>query len=89
MNGFEELECIGSVALWKRAGFEVDIHAIEAVEATGRFNVTLANLNNLDNVELDKYDALFIPGGPHYAKIEANETVRKIIDYFMVFTISK
>lgn len=82
-NGFEELECIGSVALWKRAGFEVDIHAIEANEATGRFNVTLANLHNLNDVALDNYDALFIPGGPHYSKIEGNETVRKIIDYFM------
>lgn len=85
-NGFEELECIGSVALWKRAGFEVDIYALDATIATGRFNVTLCNLNNLNNlndVSLEKYDALFIPGGPHYAKIEADEFVRKVIDYFM------
>lgn len=82
-NGFEELECIGSIALWKRAGFEVDIYAINSIEATGRFNITLKNLYNLQNVHLENYDALFIPGGPHYSKVENYPQARSIIEYFM------
>ena len=33
-------------------------------------------------MELNQYDAVFIPGGPHFKKIEANERVREIVDYF-------
>lgn len=81
-QGFEELECVGACALWLRGGIEVDVYTVGAEEATGRFGLTLAHLKELNTVELNQYDAVFIPGGPHFKKIEANERVREIVDYF-------
>ncbi len=82
-DGFEELEAVGSIALLRRANITVDIYAIDADIATGRFALTIAHLNNLKKIDLDQYDALLLPGGPHYAKLEANKDVLEIIDIFM------
>ena len=82
-NGFEELEAVGTIALLRRAGITIDIYAIDDVQACGRFNLMISQLNNLNDVNVNDYDALFLPGGPHYAKLEANETVLNIIDIFM------
>lgn len=82
-DGFEELECVGAIALWKRAGFDVDIFALDNIEATGRFNLTIKNIFNLQNIHLENYDALFIPGGPHYVKVEKNVQVQSIIESFI------
>lgn len=82
-NGFEELEAVGTIALLRRAGIQIDIHAIDDTQACGRFNLMISNLFNLKDVNLEDYDALFLPGGPHYAKLESNEDVLNIIDIFM------
>lgn len=82
-NGFEELEAIGSIALLKRSGIEVDIYALNDVKASGKHNLVLADLEKFENVDLTKYDGLLIPGGPHYAELEASEKVKEIITFFM------
>lgn len=82
-NGFEELEAVGTIALLRRAGIQIDVHAIDDIQACGRFNLMISQLNNLNDVNIEAYDALFLPGGPHYAQLEANETVLSIIDYFI------
>lgn len=82
-KGFEELECVGSVATLLRAGISVDIYAIDNIEAEGRFGLTLKKLYNLQNVHLENYDALLIPGGPHFKLLESNPQVRSIIETFM------
>ncbi|MBR3840521.1 MAG: DJ-1/PfpI family protein [Erysipelotrichales bacterium] len=81
-QGYEELECIGACALLLRGGVEVDIYTVDNTEATGRFGLTLAHLNDLKNVDIKQYDGVLIPGGPHYKKIEVNERVKEIVDYF-------
>lgn len=82
-NGFEEVEAIGTIALLKRSGLEVDIYALNDTKANGKHQLTLSNLILLDNVNTNEYDALLIPGGPHYAELEANTKVKDIIADFM------
>lgn len=82
-NGFEELEAVGTIALLRRAGIQIDVHAIDDNQACGRFDLMISQLHNLKDVKVEDYDALFLPGGPHYAKLEANEDVLSIIDVFM------
>ena len=82
-DGFEELEAIGTIALLRRANITIDVCAIDATEATGRFAITTSNLCNLNDIDVQDYDALFLPGGPHYQKLEANQQVLDIITSFM------
>lgn len=82
-NGFEELEAIGTIALLKRSGIDVDIRAIKDVKATGRFELTLSDLHPLNDIGVNRYDALFIPGGPHFKTLEANDEVKEVIHSFV------
>lgn len=82
-NGFEELEAIGTIALLKRSGIQVDIYALNDVKASGKHRLVLADLVKLENINVDDYDALLLPGGPHYAELEASDKVKGIITSFM------
>ena len=83
-QGYEELECVGAVALLLRGGVDVDIVTIDNEEATGRFGLTLAHLKDLKDVDVNEYDGVLLPGGPHYKKLQVNEDVRKVVDYFYI-----
>ena len=81
-NGFEELEAVGTIALLRRAGVTIDVAAVHGHEATGRFELTFSNLKSLDEVDVDAYEGVFLPGGPHYQKIEQNDKVKGILKSF-------
>ena len=57
-NGFEEIEAVGTIALLKRAGLTVDIACLHEYSATGRYDVTITNLKNLDEVNYKDYDLI-------------------------------
>lgn len=79
-NGFEELEAMGPIALLRRAGVDVDIvSAANGNDATGRFGVTYSPAVPMKDYDFSSVDCLIIPGGPHYAKILANEEAKKVI----------
>lgn len=82
-DGFEELEAVGTIALLRRAGICVDVFAIDANKASGRFNLELSSLNDVSDAILDDYGMLFLPGGPHYAKLELTPRVLDILDIFI------
>lgn len=82
-DGFEELEAVGTIALLRRAGIHIDVFAIDHTIASGRFNITLSDLKNLQDIEITAYDMLFLPGGPHYQKLESNTQVMQILDFFV------
>ena len=82
-NGFEEVEAIGTIALLKRSGLEVDIYSLNDTKASGKHKLVLSNLIKLENVNTNEYDALLIPGGPHYAELGNNDLVKSIITNFM------
>lgn len=80
-NGFEEIEAIGTIALLKRAGIEVDIACLHNTSATGRYDVTISNLKNLNVVNYKEYDLIFIPGGPEYIELSKTPKVLEIIKF--------
>lgn len=82
-NGFEELEAIGTIALLKRSGIEVDIYALNDTKASGKHGLVLSDINILTDVDLSDYACLLLPGGPHYAEIESNQLVQSIIKQFI------
>lgn len=82
-DGFEELEAVGVIALLRRANIYTDVITIQDTQATGRFQITLANLKRFDDIVISDYDMLFLPGGPHYETLEANEDVQNCISFFI------
>ena len=80
-NGFEEIEAVGTIALLKRAGLTVDIACLHEYSATGRYDVTISNLKNLDEVNYKEYDLIFIPGGPEYVELSNTKKVLEIIKF--------
>lgn len=82
-DGFEELEAVGVIALLRRANITIDVFALDATQATGRFDLTIAALNDIDTADVSAYDMLFLPGGPHYQKLEADERVQRILKDFI------
>lgn len=81
-NGFEELEAVGAIALLRRAGICVDVYSLHDEQATGRFDVTISKVRNIKAANANEYDALLLPGGPHYVELETNETVISLIQAF-------
>lgn len=79
---FEELEAVGTIALLRRAGIGVDVCSMKGNAATGRFDLTLSHLFNFHDINPDDYDALFLPGGPHYVALEKSEPLRQTIQSF-------
>ena len=82
-NGFEEVEALGSIALLKRSGIEVDIYTLNDTKAKGKHDLVIADIQKYENVDISMYDGLLIPGGPHYVEMEASQKVKDTIDYFM------
>lgn len=72
-NGFEELEAMGSIALLRRAGLDVDIVSMAGESATGRFGVTYSPTCPFDTYDFAQADCLLIPGGPHHKTIRHNQ----------------
>ena len=49
--------------------------------ATGRYDVTISNLKNLDEVNYKEYALIFIPGGPEYVELSNTQKVLEIIKF--------
>ena len=81
-NGFEELEAIGTIALLKRSGIEVDLYSTTQDVVFGKHNIAITNVLPLKTCEENNYDLLLLPGGPHYEALENNPKVIELIQTF-------
>lgn len=81
-DGFEELEAVGTIALLRRAGIPIDVYALDAKQATGRFQINMGEIKDISEADVEDYGMLFLPGGPHYQKLEADERVMNMLDHF-------
>lgn len=84
-EGFEELEAMGPIALLRRAGLQVDlVSAANEPFVKGRFGDTFTPATPMKDYDFSDIDALIIPGGAHYVKLEANpavlDLIRKVYD---------
>ncbi len=82
-DGFEDIEALGTVALLRRAKIEVDIFSLKKENIIGSYgtNLTLPIFNKT-NIDLSKYDLLFIAGGKEYVELEASSIFIDVIKYF-------
>ncbi|MDD3128859.1 MAG: DJ-1/PfpI family protein [Candidatus Izemoplasmatales bacterium] len=82
-DGFEDIEALGTSALLRRAGFEVDFFSVyndKYVE--GSYKTIVAKVNKMKKLIVDDYDGIFIPGGKAAFIIREIETVRQIVKDF-------
>lgn len=81
-NGFEEMEAVGTFALLRRGGLEVDVYSLRGTEAKGRFGLMCAELKPFEDFQDDNYAALILPGGPQWQELEASQGVQDLLKVF-------
>ncbi|MCR5112659.1 MAG: DJ-1/PfpI family protein [Acholeplasmatales bacterium] len=77
-EGFEEEEAMAPFALLRRAGADLTV-ASTATSVTGSHGFTLANIALINNLNINDYDVLIIPGGAHWKFLYESEMVHKIV----------
>ncbi|WP_051615603.1 DJ-1/PfpI family protein [Haploplasma modicum] len=83
-NGVEDVEALATKALLVRAGLAIDFFTLEKTKKIETSYNTFVDVNYLaDEVTLENYDFLVLPGGPHVAKwVDLDTKLDKIIEYF-------
>lgn len=81
-NGFEELEAVGTYAILRRGGLDVDVYSLRGEQATGRFGLTCTHLQPFDAFVANGYAALILPGGPQYQEFENSPRLLQLIQDF-------
>jgi len=81
-NGFEEVEFAGTLGILRRSGLDVDVYSLHNTSATGRYNLTVSNLKNITDLDVNQYDCLVIPGGPQYQELEHTPLFINTIKHF-------
>jgi len=78
--GFEEIEGLTVVDLLRRAKIETIIVGVEEKEITAAHNVTIKTDLTLDQLQINEFDALILPGGsPGFIHLQENKTVLSLI----------
>lgn len=80
-DGFEELEATAPFALIRRVGIPLTI-ASTRTDVVGTHHLHYVDITPLEKVDYEDYDALVLPGGPHYLFLEKSEDVLEIIHHF-------
>lgn len=80
-EGFEELEAVAPIDLWRRAGFNVTVAALGSRKlVTGKNGITLEADRLMGAVGPNTvFDLLFLPGGPGVAKLRESPEVREMV----------
>jgi putative intracellular protease/amidase len=82
-DGFEDIEALGTSALLRRAGFEVDfISVYNNKNVEGSYHTVVTDLKNIKNLEVDNYDGIFLPGGRAAYALRENEIVKNVVNDF-------
>ena len=81
-DGFEELEGTAPFALLRRAGLDLTIVS-NRNEVIGAHYLHLTDISLINEVNYKEFDALLLPGGPHYRFMENFGYAIEIIKYFM------
>lgn len=82
-NGFEDIEAIASMDIWRRGKIHVDSASIEAIEVrSGLGNKLIADFH-ISDIQKEDYDLLFLPGGGGVKHLDDSEQVKQLIQWFM------
>jgi len=66
-DGFEEIEAVTPVDLLRRAGVDVVLASLHETTVTGRCGIRLTADGLLEEMDVEEFDVLLIPGGPGVA----------------------
>ena len=79
--GFEEIEAVTPIDLWRRAGFEVKTASLgSGLGVIGRSGITVMADVLLSEVAPDEtFDLLFLPGGPGVKLLRESPKVRELL----------
>lgn len=83
-NGFEEMEALVPVDVWRRAGYEVlTISVTGDKQVTGSHGITVIADKLFQETDFSKADMIFLPGGmPGTKNLDMHEGLRnKIIEF--------
>ncbi len=80
-EGFEELEAVAPIDLWRRAGFKVILASLGSRKlVTGKNRIAIEAETTVGGVPPEAtYDVLFLPGGPGVEHLRSSPEVREII----------
>ncbi|MDO8541038.1 MAG: DJ-1/PfpI family protein [Opitutaceae bacterium] len=79
-DGFEEIEAFTPIDLLRRAGAQVTVAACaEGIHLTGRSGITVHADTMLTAVAANRFDCVFLPGGPGVKHLRADPRVRNIV----------
>lgn len=80
-EGFEEVEAITPIDLWRRAGWSVTTAALDdMLQVTGRNRITVHADTSLDALPVGgSYDIVFLPGGPGVKHLRSDARVRELV----------
>lgn len=80
-EGFEELEAVAPIDVWRRAELKVTVAALGAHrDVLGRNGMTLRADTTLGHVGPEAvYDVLFLPGGPGVSHLRASPEVLELV----------
>jgi DJ-1 family protein len=82
-DGFEDIEAIGTTAILRRSGMSVDyISVLNQDVQTGSFGTKVLTDKMIKDLNVDDYDALFIPGGRQASYLRSDKTVLTIVKSF-------
>ncbi len=78
--GFEDIEVASIIDTLSRGGVEVVIAGLQAGAIEGKYRIKVLPDITIDEIELEKYDAVILPGGyPGYANLGADRRVLELV----------
>ncbi len=83
-DGFEEVEALAVVDLLRRANIETTmISVLNTEKVTGSHNITIMCDDKIDDISIESYDMIFLPGGmPGTNNLDMSE---KLCNYIQDF----
>lgn len=79
-NGFEETEAIATADVLARLGFELCLASLKSKNVTGAHGITIQADCLINDIKLDDFDALVLPGGmPGAINLRENSTVIELV----------
>lgn len=82
-DGFEDLEAVGTIALLRRAGIEIETASVsEKSIVTGSFKTPVVTDLPLSKVDVMRYDGVFLPGGAATKTLRESQEVLNVVKGF-------
>jgi putative intracellular protease/amidase len=82
-DGFEDIEALGTSALLRRAGYEVDFYSVyNKDEVEGFYHTVVTKVRKMKDLKAQNYDGLFIPGGRAAFTLREDKDVKNIVRKF-------